>query len=211
MSVGVTGDIGELHKICQAFKALGQDATLRAISKSMSEETLYLVHWGFDNEMDPYGDPWEPLVYRDGQILQKTGRLANSFHRSYAAGGYEVYTNVEYAMPHQDGAEIHRKAGTLKHGANGRFMSNKRAGAADEKWGEETPASLAAFARGESASSKAVGSKLKKVNVSFHGSYDIHLPRRMMVPDGYLPPRWEKGLMTEAMRVIDKKLDSIGG
>jgi hypothetical protein len=33
----------------------------------------------------------------------------------------------------------------------------------------------------------------------------------MMVPDGYLPPRWEKGLMTEAMRVIDKKLDSIGG
>jgi phage gpG-like protein len=77
---------------------------LQSISKNLAEETLELVRQGFEKEEDPYGEAWAPLKYRDGKILQDTGRLRSSWHTvTVSERGFSVAPAVDYAQYHQSG------------------------------------------------------------------------------------------------------------
>lgn len=77
---------------------------LEVISKNLAEQTVELVRQGFEHESDPYGNDWAPLKYRDGRILQDSGRMRDTWHwEDVSARGYTVAPGVDYAVYHQDG------------------------------------------------------------------------------------------------------------
>ncbi len=61
------------------------------------------IRLGFVDSMSPYGEPWLPIKYRDGQPLVDTGRLRDSITYQASDDGVEVGTNVVYAAIHQFG------------------------------------------------------------------------------------------------------------
>lgn len=65
------------------------------------------IRTDFDQSQDPYGNPWAPLKFRNGQPLRDTGRLRNSIDFDVPGTNVvEVGTNVAYAPVHQFGAKI---------------------------------------------------------------------------------------------------------
>jgi phage virion morphogenesis protein len=77
--------------------------TLDAIANALVEN----VRQTFNDSEDPYGVPWAPLnpLFREGQPLRDTDVLMNSIDKDVGADFIAFGTNVEYAPPHQYGAE----------------------------------------------------------------------------------------------------------
>ncbi len=69
------------------------------------------VNIGFIGSKDPFGYPWKPLKFRNGQPLRDTKLLQNSIYARPDAKGVTVGTNVKYARVHQFGMTIYAKPG----------------------------------------------------------------------------------------------------
>lgn len=88
----------------------------------------------FRDSQSPYGNKWEPLKYRKGQILKDTGRLRDLItHAVDSANSVVIGTNVPYAPHHQYGTGGRKASGSrsqvLAFNRRGRFLSRSKASA----------------------------------------------------------------------------------
>lgn len=139
--MAVRGDFGELARLRQQLKGGASGDLKTRLLKAAAAEARTQVQLGFREQVDPNGTAWAPLMHREGMILRKTGRMANSFTSTPTGTGFTVGTNVKYAEFHQNGTRSRKpKSGRASRGSG-------------------------------------------------HG-----LPKRQMVPDGGLTPRWSKAI-----------------
>lgn len=93
---------GNLGDLAAKFRALA----ISEATEALSQEALSLVLEGFEDSKDPYGEPWEPLKYRDGKPLEDTTILRDSFHvKSVERDRFVVAAGVDYAHFHQGGTK----------------------------------------------------------------------------------------------------------
>lgn len=113
MALKFSGDFRSLER----FEAKLQSASsvLRDVSVNLAEEAIELIREGFENDEAPDGTPWAPLrtvlagrPLRAGKILEKTGGLKGSWHRSFAnRSGFGIASGKDYAKYHQGGTGVY--------------------------------------------------------------------------------------------------------
>jgi phage gpG-like protein len=170
--VGIRGDFEKLRNL---KRKVGDPGAFRErVLKAAAAEARTQIALEFRQSVDPSGQPWAPLKHRRGQPLRLTGRLANSFTSEVTAKGFRVGTNVSYAVFHQQGTKGHKAHQRFQAvGKKGRFVSRKsRSGSSAKK------------------------TSVRMLNFREGGGV---IPKRQMIPEGTLPPRWSKPIDT-AMR-----------
>jgi phage gpG-like protein len=112
MQVKFTGNFKSLEDF--AADVARVPSALKVVSEQLAEESIELIHEGFENQRDPYGNRWKKhskLTQRirpGGRILEDTGGLKSSwFRKSADAGSFEVANAKEHAAFHQEGTGIH--------------------------------------------------------------------------------------------------------
>lgn len=103
------GDFAKLAMLIDKLRTFGDDVK-RETAVVLRLELLDLVQQGFRDDVDPYGEAWEPLKHRSGDILENSRIMANSFNVQ-PVWPLVITNNVEYVNFHQDG--------TKKKDANG--------------------------------------------------------------------------------------------
>ncbi len=134
MKIKFSGDFAALDRFREKVEAA--PAALVTVNEQLAEETVELIREGFDNSTDPYGDPWEELVLREGRPLEDTGGLKAAWFRERAdATGFSVANAKSYAGYHQRGTGIYGPRGArikpvrakvLKLGKTGRVARSVR-------------------------------------------------------------------------------------
>lgn len=161
--MGIRGDFEQLRALKR--KVSDPSAFRERVLKAAAAEARTQIALEFRQSVDPSGQPWAALKHRRGQPLRLTGRLANSFTSEVTAKGFRVGTNVSYAIFHQQGTKGHKAHQRFQAvGKRGRFVSRKSRAAARAK---KTAVRLLNFKEGGGV-----------------------IPKRQMVPEGTLPPRW---------------------
>lgn len=175
-----SGASAQLLRLSYKMEALAGKRFRARLHKAMAHEALSLVHDGFDKGVDPYGRPWAPLKYREGQPLRLTRRLESSFRISSSAEGFSLDTNVIYAGVHQQGGNIRHPARVQPRNLRGnRFASFKVAG------------------KKPKASHLRLG--VAATRVSFISGHTVHIPARPFFPTKFnLGVRWRKALFDVA-------------
>lgn len=103
---------GDFRKMDIFKRKLGKlDPHLETLSALLGEETIELIKEGFDEERDPDGRPWKPLVLRKGRILSDTGGLRGSWHRKSTKAGFRVHSGKQYAVYQHGGTGIYGPRG----------------------------------------------------------------------------------------------------
>jgi phage gpG-like protein len=132
--VGVTCT-KELQRMIDRVSRFRTPQWRAGLSKNLAQEAQTQIVMGFAAQRDPYGRPWQPsrrAVSQGGQTLSDTARLRRSFSSPQAISrvderGFEVGTNVLYAMAHQHGMTIRPKSKrVLAFKVNGRFVFAKK-------------------------------------------------------------------------------------
>ncbi len=97
--ISVSSD--KILKVLSKLVSAGKDLSpaMTGIGRLMKTK----IQLGFKAGKDPYGNSWEPLKSREGQILVDTGRLRGSIGYKSDSDSVVVGTNVEYASAHQFG------------------------------------------------------------------------------------------------------------
>lgn len=95
------GGFAALESWQQALKSLSQE--MRAMPRDMAEEAIDLTKQTFENEADPYGVKWKPLVLRSGRTLQLSGGMKSSIHAARSGKGFTIGIAKAYAGFHQLG------------------------------------------------------------------------------------------------------------
>lgn len=115
--MSIRGEIA-LPKLIKKMEQLSGGAVLIVISRNLSEEAIELTKQGFEDERDPYGNPWAPIKHRKGKILQDTAIMKNSFFAGHVGeDGFRFGTNVQYAGYHQTGTKRIAKRMMVPEGA----------------------------------------------------------------------------------------------
>ncbi len=110
MTLRFTGDFKRLESFTRRVEAV--PSSLQITSAQLAEETIDLIKGGFELAEDPDGNPWAPLVLREGRPLQDSGGLKASWHRSEVSpDGFTVSSGKDYAVYHQQGTGIHGPRG----------------------------------------------------------------------------------------------------
>ena len=95
-----------------AFNRLTNDVPSRDLMGEIGQEAASLVDLTFVESKDPWGRPWEPLKFRDGQPLLDTGtHLASTVnHKVDGDDSVTVGVAASFAATHQFGATIKPKS-----------------------------------------------------------------------------------------------------
>lgn len=104
--MGVTGSFKELAALREKVASLATPRARSELNAVLAEAALKQIDDEFRESRDPYGQPWKPLVSREGQPLRDTGQLLNSLHPKATESGFEISTNRKGAATHQYGATI---------------------------------------------------------------------------------------------------------
>ena len=126
--MGLSGDFDELDRLIGKLEDIRAKRLQAQMSRALAEEAIELVHQGFDDEADPFGNEWAPLKSRDGRALQKDGHLLSSFHvvRS-GPDGFAIGSNERWVHVHQYGATIRPKGKKwLRFVMNGEVVFRKQ-------------------------------------------------------------------------------------
>lgn len=118
--MGVRGDFEELAKLRRKMSEPNSEIK-EPLLKAAAAEARTLVAMEFRQSIDPNGDPWQPLAWRKGMPLRKTGRGANSFTARPTDEGFVVGTNVEYMAFHQTGGKTRQARGKKSRTKVGRL------------------------------------------------------------------------------------------
>lgn len=102
----VTGDFKKLAALGAAIREIGRPEFRRDMAKALGAAALTELSNQFRAGKDPYGNPWKPPKQRDGNPLLDTRRLEASFSSQPIAKGFEIETQVGYAITHQEGRTI---------------------------------------------------------------------------------------------------------
>lgn len=173
---------GQLGELLKSLQELARKRYLRQMNQSLGAETLALVKGGFDESMDPYGKPWQP-VRRGGLPLRKTGRLRNAWTYTGAAEKLSLENNLVQAQ----------------------MMQNGTAGLPG---GKLVPKGKQALSFDTPGVGKKRGSSWQPTTVVKW----VVIPGRKMVPEmGDLPQKWETRLRATADKVMELILKARGG
>jgi len=120
--VTVIANDEDLRRLEQRMGELASGRAIQDLARNIGEEAIELVKEGFDEERDPYGEPWAPLTCRDGQILRDRGAMLDSLHVASATESQvTIAMGVWYAIVHQTGKTIvPRFAKALRFMAHGK-------------------------------------------------------------------------------------------
>lgn len=112
LTFNLTGDAYD--KLDKIIAACGDGKpAMNTIGRVLSSR----IRLGFKNSQSPYGNPWKPITYRQGQPLRDTGRLLASIGYRAQKDNVSVGTDgqIIYAKIHQFGGVIRpRTAKTLR-------------------------------------------------------------------------------------------------
>lgn len=178
--MGVRGDLSKLAELRSAIRAAASGALRARLLKAAASEALTQVQLEFRESVDPTGQPWKPLKYRDGMPLRDTGRLANSFSSRPTTTGFVVGTNVSYAAYHQ-------------YGTHGRKRAMQRAQAVDKR------------GRFTSKPKRVVAMRMLNFTAGQGG-----IPARPMVPVGGLSQRWQLAIERAVKAAFDNFMRRLG-
>lgn len=169
------------------LNALAKAGQSRAMFQLIGSRVADRVRLCFKFSVDPWGNPWAKLKYRRGQPLVKTGRLRSSIASRADNTGVTIGTNVDYAPPHQFGADIQQLARSQSI-----FRRIRKDGT---------------FARGGRFVKRGVANFESKVTI---GAYASGIPPRPFLPiktpggPVQLPAAWSASIV-RALRVYFKK------
>ena len=96
-------------KITDLRKRLAGLQHLDGLPDILGAAAVKLVADGFRKQSDPYGNAWEPLRYRRGQILRKSNRMFNSTAYDATPRRVRVAITAWYSIIHQEGAKARRR------------------------------------------------------------------------------------------------------
>jgi phage gpG-like protein len=114
---GMTGAFQEYEALAESFEWLAENWQ-DEVSKRLAEKTLALANQCFQEQRDPYGEPWLPskraiVARRSGgawfgfhYTLVESGRLLLSFYETHDRHGFNIISHVPYANIHQYGGPI---------------------------------------------------------------------------------------------------------
>lgn len=139
------------------------------------------INDGFRRSVDPYGDPWQPLVSRKGKPLLDTGRLRASFAATPIPGGFRIDATASYAKYQQFGTDPHdRRARIQPIDRRGKFISRSKA-----------------------SRQKRGAIAIRRLSAYRHRG----IPARPMVPTpdlGGIPFKWQKAFAREAKELAKR-------
>lgn len=131
---GIRGSFSEIERFRASLRAM--PAAYQDIKERLGAEAQLLLTDQFQEQKDPFGLRWKQSLrasLEGGLTLSDTGRLRNSFTSPTAltllANGFEVGSNVKYAVTHQKGLTIRPKnAKHLRFRVGGARGPNAKAG-----------------------------------------------------------------------------------
>lgn len=89
---------------------------LRPLMTEIGADLKARVQLGFTDGLDPWGNPWERLRYREGQPLRDTGRLYNSINYQVAPDGLSVSIGPDDDTGQGGKARMHQFGGRVTRG-----------------------------------------------------------------------------------------------
>jgi len=124
---GITGGLAQLDVLTKRIRKIasgGGGGLLHDLAQAGADEALTQVHLGFRKSVDPFGNPWAPLKYRDGQPLRHTGVMEGGFEKIVEAAKFFIRNRVFYSVFHQKGARgrVNKKTGQRGGGIPARKM-----------------------------------------------------------------------------------------
>lgn len=112
MQFKFTGNFKELELYRDKIASL--PTVLETVNEQLAEETIELIHEGFDKESDPFGKKWHghseltKRIRPGGRILEDDGHLKSSwFKRLVGRGGFTVGNPQKTALWAQKGTGIY--------------------------------------------------------------------------------------------------------
>lgn len=199
---GIRGDFKKLGDLVKKLDGLCKPAFRQELSRKVAEAAIALVKEEFSTGTDPNGKAWPPPVLRRGSKiipLNASGNLKNSFHvPDKSASRFVIETNVIYASVHQYGKTITAKNWrTVTYKRGGKTITSRRFGL---------------VFRGVTTTTRDYVGKDGTKRRSTRRSYDwytclsVKIPRRQIIPENTLPPRWVAAFKTEANKVLNQHL-----
>lgn len=95
------------NAVQQLDKLIAATGDTPAILDGMGRVLTNFIRLGFKTSRSPWGVPWQPLKYRQGQPLRDTGRFQASITHIVQGDTVEIGTNIDkYPPVHQFGAVI---------------------------------------------------------------------------------------------------------
>src|SRR3954470_8558841 len=102
------GDFGRLDRLLVAVRSIKSQPFWRRLLNATSAEVNRQITAGFWYGRDPYGKRWEPLKFRTGQPLMKSGALLRAAQSRVIPPVRAVLVSIDlvYAGVQQRGAKI---------------------------------------------------------------------------------------------------------
>jgi phage gpG-like protein len=128
MAISLSGDFGRLELLIERAAKVSRPRFRRELIVDLAAEIGGLIEEGFRKGVDPTGKPWEPLKLRQGQPLNKSGRLMRAASAAQPTpDGVRVDVPLVYAAVQQYGATIRAKrVKTLRFRAGRRWIFAKQ-------------------------------------------------------------------------------------
>ncbi|MEC7121109.1 MAG: phage virion morphogenesis protein [Pseudomonadota bacterium] len=120
----------------QLDKLIAATSNTQPILDGMGRVLTNFIRLGFKTSRSPWGEPWQPLKYRQGQPLRDTGRFQASITHIVQSETVEIGTNIQKYPPiHQFGGVITPKvAKSLRFVVGGQVVFAKSVTIPSRPW-----------------------------------------------------------------------------
>ncbi len=123
-SGALDGDSRQIEVFGSRVGRAGSPAGMRSLSRAIGNAALLEVQVGFATSTDPYGNPWEPKLFTDGnKPLVKTGKLRAGWFLAYAGADSAIIANRQRYAVFQGGTGIYGPSGQRIQPNRGRALS----------------------------------------------------------------------------------------
>ncbi len=92
-----------LTQFIEKLERLDGGSFIASVRRQVAYDGLRLIAQGYKDSVDPYGSRWEPLKYRRGKPLVKTGAFRDTWMAYPTATGVRFQSGVDYGAYHQYG------------------------------------------------------------------------------------------------------------
>jgi hypothetical protein len=126
----INGDTSQLEVFGVRIAKAGSNATLRGLSRALGNEELFQVQVGFQQQRDPYGEPWRPKVIPDGNpiLTGKRRKLRVGWYLKYVGSDAVIIGNRERYAVFTRGTGIYGPTGQPIRPKRAKVLSWKGAG-----------------------------------------------------------------------------------
>ena len=87
----------------ERLERLSAGSFIDRVRRTVALDGLRLINKGYATSTDPYGNRWQPLKYRKGKPLVKTGAFRDTWLAYPTATGVRFVSGVGYGAYHQYG------------------------------------------------------------------------------------------------------------